>query len=258
MRTLAKQPTPKPTPVPKYLNFRETPNKYGLDQTPVALVIHATLGAAHGAIDWLCTTPEERERKTGVKSYSSAHSVIDRVGNVTELADIAHGTWHAGRVAKPTQRALDVLPKKRFGGLKNPNKSTIGIEFACGYDVDRDGTVEGWEKNYTPQQITACARYIIEWIEPEIERYYGERVEFGNHNIITHRDIKAGKPDLSIQRAMLVAELDKQRRTLGNKEKKVASVNKRGIHTFSTQQLLAEAMGRKNFFPTLIKQLRKK
>jgi len=91
------------------------------------------------------------------------------------------------------------------GRLKNPNRYTIGLEVASGYDVDRDGVLETWEKAYTPTQIKATAWFILNHIEKDINTV------FGNHNILIHKDIDSGKPDLELHRAMVVAELESQR-----------------------------------------------
>lgn len=200
------------------LTYKATPNVYELDGVPVALVLHTTLGSIEGAVDWLCTTPEERKRKTGTISYSSAHAVIGRYGEVVELAPVDKGTWHAGAVSNPSKRALDVLPKTLLGALKNPNKSTIGLEFASGYDIDKDGVLESWEQLYTTKQIKGAVEYVLTRIETEIKAKYGVEVKFDASNVITHRDVTAYKPDLEIQRAMFLAELDKQRAELGGEE----------------------------------------
>ena len=189
---------------------KNTPNQYALDGDIVAIVLHATVGAFNSTVEWLMTSPEERLRRTGKKTYSSAHAVFGRVGQITALAPLNRGTWHAGGVSKPSQRAKDVLPKYPWGILKNPNKRTIGLEFVAEYDIDRDGILEGWEKLYTPKQIKACVWYILNEIEPKT----GKR--FDENNIITHQDIASYKPNLEIQRAMVLAELEKQREAKEN------------------------------------------
>ena len=68
-----------------------------------------------------------------VISYSSAHYVISKLGEVTQLATNDQVTWHAGNVVNPTWRARKYLPTKSgvpmVAPFKNPNDSFIGIEF---------------------------------------------------------------------------------------------------------------------------------
>jgi len=190
---------------------KPTPNVYGLDGVPVAIVLHTTLGSIEGAVEWLRMTPEERRRRTGTASYSSAHAVIGRHGEVVELAPVDKGTWHAGAVSNPSKRAKDIIPRTLLGGLKNPNKHTIGLEFASGYDIDRDGVLESWEKLYTKSQIKGAVEYVLTRIEPQILEKHGVEIVFADSNVITHRDVTSYKPDLEIQRAMFLAELKRQR-----------------------------------------------
>ena len=149
---------------------KPTPNVYKLWTPPLTIVFHTTLGEFNGAVEWLRMTPEEREKRTGRKSWSSAHAVFGRQGDVAKLADVNVGTWHAGTIYKPSQRAKKMLPTTIFGNLKNPNRASIGLEFAAGWDIDRDGILEGWEKLYTPLQIKNAAQYIIEDIEPAMKK----------------------------------------------------------------------------------------
>lgn len=193
---------------------KSTPNQYALSGEVVAIVLHTTLGAYNGAVEWLMMSPGERQRRTGKKTYSSAHAVFGRLGQITTLAPFDRGTWHAGAVSKPSRRAKDVLPKHPWGSLKNPNKSTIGLEFASGYDIDKDGVLENWERLYSKQQIKAIAWFILNEIEPKTGK------KFGDHNIITHQDITSYKPNLEKQRAMVVAELKKQRYEIENPKPK--------------------------------------
>jgi len=190
---------------------KPTPNIYELDGVPVAIVLHTTLGSIEGAVEWLRTTPEERQLQTGVKSYSSAHAVIGRYGEVVELAGVDKGTWHAGAVSNPSKRAKDIIPKTLLGAIKNPNKHTIGLEFASGYDIDRDGVLESWEKLYTKSQIKGAVEYVLTRVEPQILEKHGVEIRFEDANVITHKDVTSYKPDLEIQRAMFLTELKKQR-----------------------------------------------
>lgn len=94
----------------------------------IGYIIHGTLGSYLGAINWLCTTPEQRLAQTGTKTSSSAHYIISKLGEVTQLVDTEDVAWHAGTISNPTTYAQSVLPKNILGTFKNPNESFIGIE----------------------------------------------------------------------------------------------------------------------------------
>lgn len=111
-----------------------TPNKsQGNIQDKIGFVIHGTLGSYSGAINWLITPPERRNPRT----YSSAHYVISKGGDITKLAEENEITWHAGIVRNPTYRARLSLPRNSYipkplpinnASYKNPNTYFVGIE----------------------------------------------------------------------------------------------------------------------------------
>ena len=178
-------------------NFNDT--SYPLD----AVVLHTTLGAYEGAVEWLRMSPEERLRKTGTKSWSSAHFVISRIGEIAQLVQLNKAAWHAGVKFRMSKRAKAVIKKTLFVFV-NPNSHTIGIEFASGYDIDRDGVLETWEKLYTPQQVKAAA-WLILYCEKVLS------IKIPNSRILTHKDIASYKPDLELQRIMTIVSINKLR-----------------------------------------------
>lgn len=109
--------------------FKQTPNISGYTTKKVGYILHGTLGSYAGAINWLCTRPQDRP----ILSYSSAHYVISKKGEVTQLATHDQVTWHAGIIHSPTWRARKYLPTKSgvpfVVPFKNPNDSFVGIEF---------------------------------------------------------------------------------------------------------------------------------
>lgn len=105
------------------MDYRQTPN-FDTNAIPnKGFVIHGTLGSYEGAVEWLCTPHNKR---TPV-SYSSAHYVIAKNGNTTQLAKHDQRTWHAGVVSNPDQEAKQAIPST-LGKYKNPNDLFIGIE----------------------------------------------------------------------------------------------------------------------------------
>lgn len=174
-----------------------TPNYSSSGSKKVGIVLHATLGSMQSAVNWL----------TNKKSQVSSHFVIGRLGEVTQLAPLDKDTWHAGNVYKPSPRGKKILKRNilRKGGYANPNKSFIGVEFACGYDIDRDGVLESWEKLYTSYQIKSLVWLISKVIQPELN------LKINGENLLTHKDIASYKPNLEIQRAMVLNELEKNK-----------------------------------------------
>lgn len=135
-----------------------TPNRQiGQLYNPLGWVLHGTLGSYKGAISWL-TTPAEKRNPI---SYSSAHFVISKKGEVTQLAEINDITWHAGLVSNPTYRARLYLPRKigipkiipiPNSQYENPNKYFVGVEFEL-YE----------EEELTPQQITTFVNLVKQY-----------------------------------------------------------------------------------------------
>lgn len=98
---------------------------YTKSTTPkIGFIIHGTLGAYEGAVDWLFQPCEKRVPV----SYSSAHYVIAKDGRCTQLVKNEDVAWHAGSVSNPDGYAKSVLPRTLLGTYKNPNESFIGIE----------------------------------------------------------------------------------------------------------------------------------
>lgn len=179
-----------------------TPNVSNTNYKMEGVVLHLTGGSFIGAVEWLRMSPEERLRRTGRKSWSSAHVVFDRnSGKIAQLAPFDKMTWHAGVISKPSPRAKKVLKKEMFSYV-NPNKYMIGFEFTGGYDIDRDGIIEGWEKLFTTRQIKDAVQ-----VHLLAEKELGYELPV----ILTHRDISNYKPNIEIPRMMYIAELNKQR-----------------------------------------------
>ncbi len=85
--------------------FRQTPNLGGA-LAPEGIIVHDTAGGlkAEGSISWLCNP----------SAKVSAHVVIGRDGDTTQLAPFNRVCWHAG--------------KSSYQGRPNCNLFSIGIE----------------------------------------------------------------------------------------------------------------------------------
>ncbi len=157
--------------------FQQTPN-YAVGPTKKAVVVlHFTLGAYRGAVEWLSNANRPNR--------SSAHFVIGRnPGEAIQLVKITDIAWHAGAVSNPNDRAKRVMKKNLDGTWMNPNQYTIGIELAAGYDVDQDGAVEPNENDITEwqyQQLTELVKAFAN--NPDTAFVLDEK------NIIIHGDI---------------------------------------------------------------------
>jgi N-acetylmuramoyl-L-alanine amidase len=86
--------------------FRATPNRNSGTIVPSVIVLHDTAGRLDGdsSVAWLCNK----------EARASAHFVVGRAGEVTQLAPINIATWHAGA--------------SRHAGRANVNGFSVGIE----------------------------------------------------------------------------------------------------------------------------------
>lgn len=175
--------------------FQQTPN-YAVGPTKkIAVVLHFTLGAYRGAVEWLSNANRPNR--------SSAHFVIGRnAGEFIQLVKLSDIAWHAGAVSNPNDRAKRIMKKNLDGTWMNPNQYTIGIELAAGYDVDQDGAVEPNENDITEwqyQQLTELVKSFAN--NPETSFVLDEK------NIIIHGDITDYKEKPEIVRSELLKRL---------------------------------------------------
>ncbi len=75
----------------------------------IAIVNHITVGAADGALSWLCNP----------QAQASAHYLVTKTGQIFQLVKDEDTAWHAGIVNKPNWSLYDGT---------NPNYYTLGIE----------------------------------------------------------------------------------------------------------------------------------
>lgn len=175
--------------------FQQTPN-YSVGPTKKsAIVLHFTLGAYNGAVNWLSNANRPNR--------SSANFVIGRnQGEIVQLVKITDIAWHAGIISNPNDRAKRILKKNLDGSWVNPNQYTIGIELAAGYDVDQDGAVEPNENDVTEWQYQALVELVKSFTNnPDTAFVLDER------NIIIHGDIADYKEKPEIVRTELLKRL---------------------------------------------------
>jgi len=171
-----------------------SPNQSKTKYKKNVVVLHSTLGSFEGAKDWL----------KNPASSVSANYIISRSGKIVELVDPKDMAWHAGRISNPTRAAKAVMKTTAWGSYVNPNKYTIGIEFASGYDADHDGKIEPNERQFTQEQIKVGAE-LIKVLAKNKDLNFILRESY----ILTHQDFKEEKPNLQISRENLLKEIFK-------------------------------------------------
>lgn len=157
--------------------FQQTQN-YSIGPTKKnAIVLHFTLGAYNGAVNWLSNANRPNR--------SSANFVIGRnQGEIVQLVKVTDIAWHSGIISNPNDRAKRIMKKNLDGSWVNPNQYTIGIELAAGYDVDQDGAVEPNENDITEWQYQALVELVKSFTNnPDTAFVLDEK------NIIIHGDI---------------------------------------------------------------------
>lgn len=175
--------------------FQQTQN-YSVGPTKKsAIVLHFTLGAYNGAVNWLSNANRPNR--------SSANFEIGRnQDEIVQLVKITDIAWHAGIISKPNDRAKRIMKKNLDGSWVNPNQYTIGIELAAGYDVDQDGAVEPNENDVTEWQYQALVELVKSFANnPDTAFVLDEK------NIIIHGDIADYKEKPEIVRSELLKRL---------------------------------------------------
>ncbi len=175
--------------------FQQTPN-YSVGPTKKAVVVlHFTLGAYNGAVNWLSNANRPNR--------SSAHYVIGRKeGEIVQLVKNTDIAWHAGVISNPNARAKRIMRKNLDGSWVNPNQYTIGIELAAGYDVDQDGAVEPNENDITEWQYQALTELV-----KSFENNPDTAFVLDEKNIIVHNDLTDYKEKPEIVRTELLKRL---------------------------------------------------
>jgi N-acetylmuramoyl-L-alanine amidase len=161
---------------------KETPNQGGIIE-PQYLVFHFTAGRnPQASIDWLCDS----------RSQASAHLVVARNGEITQLAPFNVKTWHAG--------------VSHWEGLTGLNSYSIGIEMDNAGRLIKVGTsYRAWFQTEYPAEEVVQARHKFDqdisywhtYTEIQIEKAQELALilvkTYGLRDIIGHEDISPGR-----------------------------------------------------------------
>ena len=136
--------------------FKQTPNVSKKKRTKIRFIIlHSTgysgLGQYDGAVSWLCNPA----------SKVSAHYVISREGDITQLAQCIDITWHAG--------------VSSWGKYKNLNALSVGIEMEHS-DKNND--------DWPDEQLRAVASVV---------RTVMKKFDIPFENVLGHNQIAPGR-----------------------------------------------------------------
>lgn len=164
-------------------DFVPSPNLGGA-LTPEYLVMHYTAGrTARESIDWLANR----------RARASAHVVIDRDGEITQMVPFDRVAWHAGQSA--------------WEGRVGLNRWSIGIELDnAGRLIRRNGQWWHWtgSKRYDDKEVLEAVHrnetgpsgwhtYTPEQLESALELASVLVAEYGLRDVVGHDDISPGR-----------------------------------------------------------------
>lgn len=156
------------------INYKSSPNftKGRSNWKPDIIVCHITDGNYNGAVSWLCNT----------QSQVSAHFVVSRKGEITQLVNLKDTAWANGT-------SLSSSDKRFYGNSNllavrerktNANSYTISIETE-GFSGSTKGSL-------TEAQNNAIIE-LIKYIRNEIKSIYGIDIPVDRQHIVGHCDI---------------------------------------------------------------------
>lgn len=145
---------------PPQIPFDQSPNYDSGTANKIGYVFHATLGRFIGAKETL-KARVRRDANGNDLGRASCHLLIsERDKEWCELVHVKDIAWHAGKVSNPDAIGQKALLKNASKNYINPNQYMIGIEFCCGWDVNRNGHIDVSELDLTEWQYEAAAQYI--------------------------------------------------------------------------------------------------
>lgn len=165
------------------VGFVETKN-FGKVIKPMYIIIHFTAGTtAKSAIDWFKNT----------ESQASAHFVIDKNGDITQMVPTNRRAWHAGT--------------SKWGELTDLNNHSIGIEIVNAGKLMRreDGKWLTWSKTIISDSEVTIATHKAESNPSGWHEYTEEQIasiiavgsavaqKYGIVDILGHDDISPGR-----------------------------------------------------------------
>lgn len=214
-----------------------TPNKSSRNgYKPMLIVNHVTEGSYAGAVSWL----------RNPKSQASAHFVISRKGEITQLVDLKEMAWCNGTGT---------------GSKYNVNRSTVPLVQelkgnANWYSVSIEHEGYSYKELYgglTEEQYQATL-WLHKYIQDEVKKIYGLTIPFDRNHVVGHFEIapkeKPNCPGKNFPWQRLIndlkkgyrMDLDKVKVRFNNKEFKVEGKLIAGKNYVAIREL-CEALG---------------
>lgn len=153
---------------------KSSPNHYNGRNgwKPDIIVCHITDGSYDGAVSWLCNP----------QAQASAHFVVSRAGQVTQLVGLTDAAWCNGTsvtTGHAYHYSTSTLPLVRQRAT-NANYYTISIE--------HEGMYNQTHGALTAAQQAATVE-LINYIRAEVRRLYGINIPVDRQHIVGHCEI---------------------------------------------------------------------
>jgi N-acetyl-anhydromuramyl-L-alanine amidase AmpD len=152
---------------------KSSPNKMSRNGwKPDMIVSHIAEGTYDGTISWLCNP----------KSQASAHFVVSKKGEITQLVDIREAAWGNGTSTDPkknnhySKSSLKIVRDRKT----NANYYTISIE--------HEGFYNQGKGKLTPEQLEATI-WLHKYIIDEVKNIYGIEIPLDREHIVGHYQI---------------------------------------------------------------------
>lgn len=152
---------------------KDSPNKSTRnDWKPDVIVFHITDGNYNGAVSWLCNS----------SSNVSAHFVVSRQGEITQLVDLSKMAWANGtNMDKSDKRYYGNSLSEIVRGRKtNANYYTVSIE--------TEGFSETTGGNLTASQLNSIIE-LVQYIREEVKRIYNIIIPLDRQHLIGHNEV---------------------------------------------------------------------
>jgi N-acetyl-anhydromuramyl-L-alanine amidase AmpD len=152
---------------------KSSPNKMSRNGwKPDIIVCHITEGSYAGAVSWLCNTA----------SKASAHFVVSKNGEVTQLVPLNMAAWANGT---STDASSSVYYGKAKSSIVRSRKTNANYYTVS---IEHEGVYSQTHGALTDKQLSATIE-LIKYIRSEVKRIYGIDIPIDRQHIIGHYEI---------------------------------------------------------------------